>query len=229
DYVVQLADGRSFAYAGGTGYLIRKRRHFWPGHADVRYESDASIEGQAPRLLHVRTVLRNVGSRGTPLSISPCEPLVHVWRDSTRTGAPVWPPKDPPPETTDDHGAKIIHACITIAITGYLAPGDTLAVEEDVPLADIFRSGVPDGRYWITVGPRARDVLRRRGMRALELDAGWADVRRAIDSVPHTRQLDALRAEAAARFVRYSAGADSVRTVVLLTNASRDSAAIDLV
>jgi hypothetical protein len=220
EYAVRTADGRTLEFTHGPIHLTAD---LTPPSADlsaIEWTAESRVDGIGPRILHVVVTLRNAGARTVAMNYGACNVSVWLYRTPDQTSPPAWrselrqaPEIDPP--TT--------YACPAILIGSQLPPGDTLRFPVWFPMYEVMGDSLPAGRYHVSA------MVQLRGGRGFEsrgaevqrtTAAGAVDLTRDPDPLPISRIVDSIRIMATTRIVRGTRGADTIRTLVLVTNTS---------
>jgi hypothetical protein len=214
-YDVRLRDGRTFTFAAGGGYLTGDPTPPARDFAALRYAAEARVEGAGPRTLFVTAWVRNPTARWLQFEYGACALQLHLFRTPARAGAPAWRSEERRP-----HGSDVGYACPAVLLGATLPPGDSLAVRLGVPLPEVLSGAVRPGRYYGTAVLELLDDARpvSEWQRVQRLDAGAIDLPGGPDPLPAVRLVDGVRAEATTRLVRGAGGADTVRTLAMVTN-----------
>jgi hypothetical protein len=218
-YAVRTEDRRMLEFTHGQAYLTAD---ITPPSADaspIEWTAESRVEGIGPRMLHTVVTLRNTGTRTIALNHGACNVLVRLHRTADRSGTPAWRselrqyPGDPPSG----------YACSLILLSSQLPPGDTLRFAESFPMYEVMGDSLRAGRYYVSAvvalgtgnvsGSGATSATRT-------LPAGAVDLTRDSDRLPSSRIIDSLSDTATTRVVRGAGGADTIRTLVMVTNTS---------
>jgi hypothetical protein len=154
------------------------------------------------------------------LTYGACNVVVRLYRTADRSGSPAWRSElrrypGPPP---------IGSACPLPLLGSYLAPGDTLRFPLSFPMYEVMWDSLPAGRYYVSAVATVSggDASSIGGGKTVTrtLAAGAVDLTRDPDHLPSSRVIDSMSYTAATRIVRGAGGADTIRTLVLVTNTS---------
>jgi hypothetical protein len=186
----------------------------------------------APRRLTGWTTIKNTGTQAVIFEYGACALQIRLWRTPARSGKPVWISEARQPIQPGRPKNQLGYACTMQLISGRLWPNDTLPFRLSVPLPEVLEDTLPEGKYWVGVELSLLDQSLRPPAWETHytFPAGDLTLSRAPDPPPSVRQIGALHIEAATRLTRgKTRDADSVRTFVLVTNMSDDSAEVGIV
>jgi hypothetical protein len=214
-YTLRLADGRSFEFAAGSVYLTSDRTASTRDLSAVRFSSESEIVGEGPRTLRTVTTLRNSGARAVSVSYGACNTNLRLYRSADRQGTPVWRSEYRKPP-----GSALGYACILPLYITTIAPGDSLTFPIEIPMYEVVADSLAAGRYYVSAELSLIDEQKSGDQETVihTLSAGAIDITRDPDPLPASRTIDGLTYAATTRLVHGSAGADTVRTLVLVTN-----------
>jgi hypothetical protein len=145
--------------------------------------------------------------------------VLRLYRTADRSDSPAWrselrqPPGNPP----------LTYACPLPLYVNYLAPGDTLRFPVSFPMYEVMGDSLPAARYYVSALAAVAGGAGSGsgGTRiAQTLSAGVVDLTRDPDRLPSSRVVDSISFTATTRIVRGAGGADTIRTLVLMTNIS---------
>ena len=212
---VRLGDGRVLPFTVGGGYLTADPTPPVRDFAALRYAVTARVEGAGPRTLVTTAWVRNPSARWLQFEYGACALQLHLFRTVGRTGTPVWRSDERRPP-----GSTSGYACPAILLGAALPPGDSLPIRLALPLPEILSDAVRPDRYYGTAVLELLDDSRppSEWERTVRLDAGAIDLPGGADPLPAVRLVNGVRAEATTRLVPGAGGADTVRTLALLTN-----------
>jgi hypothetical protein len=231
-YAVRLGDGRRLEYTDGEAYLSHTPAPVTRDRSALRFTSGSEISGMAPRMLSAWTAIKNTGTQAVSFEYGACALQIRLWRTPARSGKPVWISEARQPVQRKRPKNRIGYDCTMQLISSRLLPNDTLPFRLSVPLPEVLEDTLPEGKYWVGVELSLLDAsLRPPGWeRRYSFPVGELTLRRTPDFPPSVRQIGPLRIEAATRLTRGTTrDADSVRTFVLVTNVSDDSAEVVIV
>jgi hypothetical protein len=219
-YSLHTADGRSFEFAAGSVYLTSDRTAPTHDLSAVQFSSQSEIVGEGPRILRTVTTLRNSGSRVASVSYGACNTNLRLYRSADRQGAPVWRSEYRKPP-----GSALGYACISPLYITSIAPGDSLTFPIEIPMYEVVADRLAAGRYYVSAELSLIDEQKSADQRAgvHTLSAGAIDITRDPDPLPSSRTVDGLTYAATTRLVHGSTGADTVRTLVLVTNQTSET------
>jgi hypothetical protein len=217
-YAVRTADGRTLEFTRGPAYLSAD---LTPPSADlsaIEWTAESRVDGIGPRMLNTVVTLRNTGARTVVMNYGACNVAVRLYRTPDQISSLVWrsefrqPPEIEPPTT---------YACPAILMRSQLAPGDTLRFPQSFPMYEVMGDSLRPGRYHVNAvvfvdggsEPGGREVGRT-------LAAGAVDLTRDSDRLPSSRIVDSISITATTRVIRGADEADTLRTLVLVTNTS---------
>jgi hypothetical protein len=218
-YAVRLADGRALEYAAGGAYLTADAAPPTRDRAALRVTAAPSeVAGRAPRQLRARVTVTNAGPRPVAFEHGACALALRLFRTPERAGRPVWRSEYRGPAGADPRQGG--YACTAQLLLQVLAPGDSVVFPAAIPLAEVLADSLPDGRYHVAAELTLLDdaLPADRWETRHALAAGAVDLVRAPDPLPNSRARDGLTYVATTRVARGPAGADTVRTLVLVTN-----------
>ena len=197
-YTLRTTDGRTFEFSKGDALLSTD--HIPPTNdlSAVHLEAHSEIVGAGPRMLKTVVVAKNTGTRTVELHYGACNLNVSLYRTPNRAGLPAW--------RYDGGNAQ----CPSVGNIAMLRPGDSLPFELSVPMYEIVADGLPAGLYFVNA------ELSLGGAHVLW--AGVVDVTRAPERLPSSGNVDGLTFTATTRLVQGVGGADTIRTLVLVTN-----------
>jgi len=218
---LHLADGRVLKSMSDSAYLTADPSP--PAHdlSAVRFRASTTVGGLGPRMLQTKVVATNISRGLVELDYGSCALSIDLFAISNPTGAPVWRStrRGPRRRPLVNPGG---YACTAELRTRILAPADSDVFETNIPLAEILADSLEFGRYRV----EASLVLLNRELRPPEWSTdttfrlGEVTIAPIADSMPRTRMSGGLRYTAASRLIRGESGADTVRTMVLVTNPS---------
>jgi hypothetical protein len=225
-YSVRLADGRVFEFEEDEAYLTSDARPPTRDRSEIRMRARSEVVGQAPRMLRTTVAVVNTGRRTVQLDHGDCTPVVRIYRTAERAGQPIWRS-----ERRTHPGDTIGYACIQILRMTVIAPNDSALLGLTVPLYEVLADSLPAGRYYVGAELELlnSELPSDRSETVYRLAAGAVDLTRAPDRLPATRTVDGLTYVGTTRLVRGAApGADTVRTLVMITNTGRARATAEV-
>jgi hypothetical protein len=197
---LRMADGRTFEFSQGSAVLSIDRIPPTTDLSAVHFEAHSEIVGTGPRTLKTVVVAKNMGPQAVTLTSGPCNVTLRLYRTPDRAGLPAW---------RSDGGTG---QCPSVAIITILRPGESRPFELSVPMYEVVAAGLAAGPYFVS----AELSLDNDGAHVFW--AGVVDVTRAPDPLPSSRNVDGLTFTATTRLVQGVGGADTIRTLVLVTN-----------
>lgn len=230
-YAVRLANGERLEFADGESPLWRALPTTTRDWSTLRFTSGSEIAGAAPRMLTAWTTIRNTGTRTVKFAHGACSLDIRLWRTPARSGKPAWISEARAPIQPKGRKSPMGYGCPLPLYVRNLPPNDTLTFRLQVPLPEVLEDTLPEGEYWVGVElGLLNDSLRPPQWETkYKFPAGAVTLRRSPDRPPSVRQDGPFRFEAATRLVRRKTpGTDSVRTFVLVTNVSAESAELEI-
>jgi hypothetical protein len=213
-YAVRTADGRVFDFAAGPRYLTTDRTLPTSDLSGVQFAASSEIVGNGPRMLKTVATLRNATRRAVLVRFGACNVNLRLYRNAERTGLPVWRS-----EYRKAPGDRYGYACPLVLNTPTVLAGDSLTFGIAVPIYEVTADSLAAGRYYVSAELSLINEARRPEAPRI-LDAGSIDITRAPDPLPSSREIDGLTYTATTRLIRGAGGADTVRTLVLVTNST---------
>ena len=219
-YALRTADGRTIEFTQAPAYLTADLTPPSNDASVIEWTAESRVELIGPRMLHAVVTLRNPSTRTVALTYGACNVMVRLYHTADRSGSPAWRSElrrfpGPPP---------IGYACPLPLLMSYLAPGDTLRFPLSFPMYEVMWDSLPAGRYYVSAVATVSggDASSSGGGKAVTrtLAAGAVDLTRDPDHLPSSRVIDSVSYTATTRIVRGAGGADTVRTLVLVTNTS---------
>lgn len=217
---LRLADGRKFIATDDAGYLTGISAPPIDDLSAVRFHGSSVVGGLGPRMLRTRVAAINTSNRLVQMYYGSCALMVALFSVAHPSAIPAWRSADRGPRERPNV-RHFLYACTADLRGRVIAPSDSDVFELVVPLAEILADTLPFGRYRVTASlalgnqnPRVAGATRR-------LDLGEISILAAPDSLPRSRIVNGLRYTAAAQIFGGRNSADSVRTMVLVTNPSR--------
>ena len=196
-YTLRTTDGRTFEFSKGDAFLSADRIPPTTDLSAVHFEAHSEIVG-SPRMLKTVVVAKNTGTRTVELHYGACNLNVSLYRTPNRAGLPAW---------RYDGGKG---SCPSVAIISLLRPGESHPFELSVPMYETVAGGLLAGLYFVNA------ELSLSGSHVLW--AGVVDVTRAPERLSSSANADGLTFTTTTRLVQGTGGADTIRTLVLVTN-----------
>lgn len=213
-YAVRTADGRTFEFSQGSGYLTADRTPPSRDLSAIQFSATSQIVGNGPRSLRTVTTLKNAGARSVAFDYGACNVNLRLYGTADRDGAPVWRS-----ERRKLPGSNSGYDCILMVYTAVLPPGDSITFPMTIPMYEVIADSLAAGRYYVRAElSLAGEIPGSRDDRVRTLSAGVVDITREPDRLPGSRTIDGLTYSATTRLVRGAGGADTVRTLVLVAN-----------
>jgi hypothetical protein len=197
-YTLRTTDGRTFEFSKPSAFLSTDHIPPTTDLSAVHFEAHSEIVGAGPRMLKTVVVAKNTGTRTVRLNYGYCNLNVSLYRTPDRAGLPAW--------RSDRRNI----VCPAAEIIVMLRPGESNPFELSVPMYEIVAGGLPAGLYLVSA------ELSLSGSHLLW--AGVVDVTRAPERLPSSGNVDGLTFTATTRLVQGTGGADTIRTLVLVTN-----------
>jgi len=217
-FALRTADGRTIEFTQPPAYLTADLTPPSTDASVIEWTAESRVEGIGPRMLHTVVTLRNPSTHTVVLNYGACNAVVRLYRTADRSGSPAWRSElrrypGPPP---------IQYACPLPLYVNYLGPGDTLRFPLSFPMYEVMWDSLSAGRYYVsavaTVGGGDALNMGKAITRTLAADA--VDLTRDPDHLPSSRVIDSMSYTATTRIVHGAGGADTIRTLVLVTNTS---------
>jgi hypothetical protein len=214
DYAVRTADGRTFDFRGSSAYLTADPTPPTRDLSAIEFSATSRIVGNGPRTLNTVTTLKNTGRRSVVFDYGACNVSLRLYHTADRSGSPVWrSERRQPPGTNSGYD------CTLEGHTTVLPPGDSITFPVRIPMYEVIADSLAAGRYYVSAElSLEHEIPGSRASRVRTLAAGSVDIRREPDRLPESRIIDGLTYTATTRVVRGAAGADTVRTLVLVAN-----------
>ena len=230
DVRVRLADGRVLASRRDSSYLTADPTPPTKDLSGIRFRASAKVSGLGPRNLQTRVVATNVSQTLVDLSFGSCALNTSLSPAGQVAAPPIWRSERRGPRRrpgVPDYG----YACTSELRTRTLAPADSEIFRIDIPLSEVLADSLPFGRYraQARLGLVDKDLRPPEWERNFNFDLGEIEIVAAADSSPRSRTIDGVRYTAATRVIKGTVSeADTLRTFVLITNASRRESSIVL-
>jgi hypothetical protein len=221
--IVRLADGRALRFSNGADYLTADPTPPKHDRLALRFHARSEVSGRAPRSLKTQMVVVNSSRRLVNLYHGSCALNVRLFNVAGTSSNPVWRSEERQPRQRANR-MEGGYACTAELRIRILAPGDSQVFVSAIPLAEVLADSLPFGRYRVvadvslvdngekgSTGPTYHTVI----------PAGDIVIAPEPDPMPQTRTIGGLRYTASARIIRGNVQrSDTVRTLVLVTNAS---------
>lgn len=197
-YTLRTTDGRAFEFSRDAKFLSTDRVPPTSDLSAIHFEARTQIVDNGPRMLKTVVVAKNMGTRAVRLNYGDCNLTVRLYRTPDRASVPVWryAPRG---------------ACPSVLNLATVQPGDSLLFRLSVPMYDVVADGLPTGVYLANA-----EISLSGGTRAFW--SGGVNVTGEPDRLPSSRNVDGLMFTATTRLVHGAGGADTIRTLVLVTN-----------
>jgi hypothetical protein len=197
-YTLRTTDGRTFEFSQGSAVLSTDRTPPTTDLSAVHFAASSEIVGGGPRRLKTVVVAKNTGTRTVRLNFGACNLNVSLYKTSNPAGVPAW-----------RYDRRNIN-CPAVATSVMLRPGDSFPFELSVPMYEIVAGGLSAGLYFVSA------ELSLSGSHVLW--AGVVEVTGAPERLPSSGNVDGLTFTATTRLVQGAGGADTIRTLVRVTN-----------
>jgi hypothetical protein len=217
---LHLADGRVVESASDSSFFTADPSPPTHDLSAIRFRGSSTVGGLGPRMLQTKIVATNISRGLAELDYGSCVLTVSLFGVSNPAAAPVW--------RSNQRGQRrrpsvqhVGYACTMELRTQVLAPADSNVFESSIPLAEVLADSLAFGRYRVEAKlGLLNQELRSTGWNMdTTFDLGEVSIAPMPDSMPRTRTINGVRYTAASRVIRgKSGGADTVRTMVLMTN-----------
>lgn len=160
---------------------------FDPGLTHVRYVVRTGLEGIAPASLVTRITAYNRGSDTVHMEYgSSCVMTLLAHRTPEKHDGVVWRSDRRAPPRKYANRIAPFYACTSALVSRAVPPGDSVSFIESVPTYEILADSLPARRYYFT-------ALLGLNWRAIDLDAGYADLSPVQERLPSSRTIHGIQ------------------------------------